>query len=105
MNRDDLLVWLRSFICGLLRCGDPGDLSAVIEDISRGHPDRMRSVIALNAERYPDCDAHGLDLTGRRYQPERLLQGLRLRLQRHAGLAESVFCAANWPPTVRVSHG
>jgi len=76
----------------------------VIEDISRDHPDRMRIVIALNAERYPDCDAHGFDLqTGRRYQPERLLQGLRPRL--HAGLAESVFCAANWPPTARVSHG
>ena len=31
----------------------------------------MRIVIALNAERYPDCDAHGFDLqTGRRYQPE-----------------------------------
>jgi hypothetical protein len=33
----------------------------MIEDISQAHPDRMRIVIALNAERCPDCDAYGLD--------------------------------------------
>ena len=78
----------------------------MIEDISQDHPDRMRIVIALNAEQYPDCDAHGFDYKPRRrYQPEHLLQGLRPRLQRLAGPAESVFCAAHWPPTARVSHG
>jgi hypothetical protein len=33
----------------------------LIEDISQDHPDRMRIVIALNAEQCPDCDAHGFD--------------------------------------------
>ena len=48
----------------------------MIEDISRDHPDRMRIVIALNAERYPDCDAHGFD-----YKPR-------------VGINRNVFCKA-----------
>ena len=36
----------------------------------------MRIVIALNAERYPDCDAHGFD-----YKPA-------------AGISRNVFCKA-----------
>jgi len=63
-------------------------------------------VIALNGGQCPDCDAHGFDLKpGVGINRNIFWQGLRPRLQRHAGLAESVFCAANWPPTVRVSHG
>ena len=77
----------------------------MIEDISQDHPDRMRIVIALNAEQCPDCDAYGFDLqTARRYQPEHFLQGLRPGVQRLAGPAASVFRAAHWPPGTRVSR-
>ena len=37
----------------------------MIEDISQDHPDRMRTVIALNAGQCPDCDAYGFDLKPR----------------------------------------
>ena len=46
------------------------------EDISQDHPDHMRVVIALNTERCPDCDAHGLD-----YKPR-------------VGISRNVFCKA-----------
>ena len=36
-------------ICRHLRCDDMGDISAMIEDISQDHQDRMHMVIALNA--------------------------------------------------------
>ena len=48
----------------------------MIEDISQDHPDRMRIVIALNAEQCPDCDAHGFD-----YKPR-------------VGISRNVFCKA-----------
>jgi hypothetical protein len=41
----------------------------------------------------------------RRHQPEHFLQGLRPGVQRLAGPAESVFRAAHWPPTARVTFG
>ena len=74
MNRDDALIWLSLFWFVVL-C-DLGDISAMIEDISQDHPDRMRIVIALNAERCPDCDAHGFD-----YKPR-------------VGISRNVFCKA-----------
>jgi len=52
------------------------DISAMIEDISQDHPDRMRIVIALNAEQCPDCHAHGFD-----YKPR-------------VGISRNVFCKA-----------
>jgi hypothetical protein len=102
MKFGNALIWLSPIVCLPRRCGDLDDISAVIEDISQDHPDRMRIVIALNAGRCPDCDAHGFD-----YKPRvgNVFSKACDGLQRHAGAAESVFCAANWPPTARVSHG
>jgi hypothetical protein len=88
-----------------LRLGDLDDISAMIEDISQDHPDRMRIVIAVNAGQCPNCDALFRPQTARRYEPKHFLQGLRPGVQRRAGPAESVFRAAHWPPDARVSRG
>ena len=61
MNRDDVAFWLWLFGLSPSAVGDLGVTFAMIEDISQDHPDRMRIVIALNAEQCPDCDAHGFD--------------------------------------------
>ena len=80
MNRDDVLSGFRGFrhllVCRPLRLDDLGVTFAMIEDISQDHPDRMRIVIALNAEQCPDCDAYGFD-----YKPR-------------VGISRNVFCKA-----------
>ena len=55
MNRPHLAFAF--LVYGALRFGGLGAISAMIEDISQDHPDRMRIVMALNAGRCPDCDA------------------------------------------------
>ena len=52
---------LACLVCRPVRFGDLGDISAMIEDISQDHPDRMRIVNSLNVEQCPDCDAYGFD--------------------------------------------
>ena len=74
-RRQTFLVFAR-LVCRYLRLCDLGVISAMIEDISQDHPDRVRIVIALNAGQCADCGAHGFD-----YKPR-------------IGISRNVFCKA-----------